>query len=166
MTDQPDEVAIVRWPGQGPAAARPAELLAAYHLRTQAEKGDQVADVDALPDRYRTEIRNPRAAFADDTVLIALSGGTAVGCVVLTAPADGRAEIKRLWTDPASRGRGIASGLIAAALAHAADNGVSTVRLSVWKWRTGAIVLYERLGFTVAPSWETRDQLLCMERTV
>ncbi|MFG3034920.1 GNAT family N-acetyltransferase [Streptomyces sp. NPDC048253] len=165
MTDRP-EVVIVRWPGQGPAAARPAALLAAYHLRTQAEKGDPVADVDALPDRYRTEILNPRAAFANDTVLIALSGDTAVGCVVLTAPAGGRSEIKRLWTDPASRSRGVASGLIAAALAHAADNGVSTVRLSVWKWRTSAIALYERLGFTVAPSWETRDQLLCMERTV
>lgn len=166
MTDR-HGVVIVRWPGQGPAAARPAELLAAYHLRTQAEKGDPVADVDALPDRYRTEILDPRAAFADDTVLIALSGGdAAVGCVVLTAPAGGRSEIKRLWTDPASRSRGIASGLIAAALAYAADNGVGTVRLSVWKWRTSAIALYERLGFTVVPSWETRDQLLCMERTV
>ncbi|MCX5372616.1 GNAT family N-acetyltransferase [Streptomyces sp. NBC_00015] len=165
MTDQP-EVVIVRWPGQGPAAARPAELLAAYHLRTQAEKGDAVADVEALPDRYRTEILNPRAAFADDTVLIALSGDTAVGCVVLTTPAGGRSEIKRLWTDPASRGRGIASALIGAALAHAAENGVGTVRISVWEWRTGAIALYERLGFTVAESWETRDRLVCMERTV
>ncbi|MFI1921535.1 MULTISPECIES: GNAT family N-acetyltransferase [unclassified Streptomyces] len=165
MTDQP-EVVIVRWPGQGPAAARPAELLAAYHLRTQAEKGDPVADVEALPDRYRTEIRNPLAAFADDTVLIALSADTAVGCVVLTAPAGGRSEIKRLWSDPAFRGRGIASALIGAALACAAENGVATVRLSVWEWRTGAIALYERLGFTVAESWETRDRLVCMERTV
>ncbi|WP_405764215.1 GNAT family N-acetyltransferase [Streptomyces sp. NBC_00080] len=165
MTDQP-EVVIVRWPGQGPASTRPAELLAAYHLRTQAEKGAAVVDVDALPDRYRTEIRDPRAAFADDTVLIALSGDTAVGCVVLTAPADGRSEIKRLWTDPAFRGRGIASALIGAALAHAAGNGVGTVRLSVWEWRTDAIALYERLGFTVAESWETRDRLFCMERTV
>ncbi|MFF3203871.1 GNAT family N-acetyltransferase [Streptomyces sp. NPDC002962] len=165
MTDQP-EVVIVRWPGQGPAAVRPAELLAAYHLRTQAEKGDPVADVDALPDRYRREILDPGAAFADDTVLIALSGDAAVGCLVVTAPAGGRSEIKRLWTDPAFRGRGIAAGLIGAALAQAAENGVGTVRLSVWKWRTSAIALYERLGFTVAPSWETRDQLLCMERTV
>ncbi|QJS98952.1 GNAT family N-acetyltransferase [Streptomyces asoensis] len=165
MTDQ-HEVVIVRRPGQGPPADRLAELLAAYHLRTQAEKGEAVADADALPDRYRTEISDPRAAFADDTVLMALSGGTAVGCLVLTAPADGHSEIKRLWTDPAFRSRGIASGLIGAALAHAAENGVGTVRLSVWKWRTSAIALYERLGFTTAESWETRDQLLCMERAV
>ncbi|MDG9709423.1 GNAT family N-acetyltransferase [Streptomyces sp. DH10] len=165
MTDQ-REVAVVRWPAQGPSVDQLAELLAAYHLRTEAEKGESVVDVDGLPDRYRAEILDPRAAFADDAVLMALSGDTAVGCLVVTAPVGGRSEIKRLWTDPAFRSRGIASGLVGAALAHAAESGVSTVRLSVWKWRAGAIALYERLGFTVAQSWEERDQLVCMERAV
>ncbi|MEW1721466.1 GNAT family N-acetyltransferase [Streptomyces sp. NPDC093109] len=165
MNDQREPV-VVRWPGQGTSEDRVAELLAAYHLRTEAEKGEAVADVEGLPDRYRAEILNPRAAFADDAVLIALSGDTAVGCLVVTAPVHGRSEIKRLWTDPAFRGRGIASGLVGAALEHSAESGVSTVRLSVWKWRTDAIALYERLGFTVADSWEGRDQLLCMERAV
>jgi putative acetyltransferase len=40
------------------------------------------------------------------------------------------------------------------------------VRLSVWKWRAGAIALYERLGFTVTESWDERDQLVCMERAM
>ncbi|MEU4445810.1 GNAT family N-acetyltransferase [Actinosynnema sp. NPDC050801] len=165
MTVQP-EVVIVRWPDQGPSADRLAELLAAYHLRTEEEKGEAVADVDGLPDRYRAEVSDPRAAFADDVVLVALSGDTAAGCLVVTAPVDGRSEVKRLWTDPAFRGRGIASGLVGAALAHSAECGVGTVGLSVWKWRTGAIALYERLGFTVVESWEERDQLVCMERAV
>jgi putative acetyltransferase len=145
---------------------RVAALLAAYHLRTESEKGAAVPDVDGLPGRYRAEIRDPRAAFAGDVVLTALSGDTPVGCLVVTAPGAGRAEVKRLWTDPAFRGRGIASGLMGAALAHAAESGVGTVRLSVWQWRTGAIALYERLGFTVAESWEERDRLVCMERAV
>jgi hypothetical protein len=55
---------------------------------------------------------------------------------------------------------------VSAALAHSAESGVSTVRLSVWKWRAGAMALYERLGFTVAESWEERDQLVCMESAV
>jgi len=75
-------------------------------------------------------------------------------------------EIKRLWTNPDFRGRGIATSLLDAALAHAAKNGVDTVRLSVWRWRTGAIALYERLGFSVTESWDTRDDLVCMERAV
>lgn len=161
------EVAIVRWAGRDPGdEGGPAALLAAYHLQTQAEKGEAVADADALPDRYRAEILVPRAAFADDVVLLASSGGTAVGCLVVTAPVDRRCEIKRLWTAPALRGRGIASDLVDAALAHAADTGVDTVRLSVWQWRAAAIALYERLGFTVTGSWDARDRLVCMERAV
>ncbi|MFG2358830.1 GNAT family N-acetyltransferase [Streptomyces sp. NPDC048521] len=166
MSDQ-REVAIVRWPGQAPFAQDgPAELLAAYHLQTQAEKGEACAGVDELPDRYRVEITDPHAVFADDVVLLALSGDTAVGCVVVTARVDGPSEVKRLWTDPEFRGRGIASRLVRAALAQAAESGVSLVRLSVWKWRAAAIALYERLGFTVTESWDERDGLVCMERAV
>lgn len=140
--------------------------MAAYHLRTEVEKGEAVADVDGLPDRYRAEILDPQTAFADDVVLVALSGDTAVGCLVVTASVGGPSEVKRLWTDPAFRSRGLASGLLSAALAHSAESGVSTVRLSVWSWRAGAIALYERLGFTVTESWDERDQLVCMERAV
>ena len=86
-------------------------------------------------------------------------------CLVVTAPADGQSEIKRLSTAPALRGRGIAPGLLGAGLAHAAETGVDTVRLSVWKWRTGVISLYERFGFVVTESWDERDQLVCMQRT-
>ncbi|MFE6364270.1 GNAT family N-acetyltransferase [Streptomyces sp. NPDC057806] len=166
MTDPP-EVAVVRWPGQAPPLPDGlGDLLASYHLQTQAEKGEAVAGVDGLPDRYRVEITDPRTAFANDVVLLALSGDTAVGCLVVTASVAGRSEVKRLWTAPAFRGRGIASKLIRAALAHAAESGVSAVRLSVWKWREDAIALYERLGFTVTESWDEREQLVCMERAV
>jgi putative acetyltransferase len=166
MTDQ-REVSIVRRPGRALSAEDGlGALLVAYHLRTEAEKGKPVADVDGLPERYRAEISDPRTAFIDDVVLVALSGSTAVGCLVVTAPVDGRSEIKRLWTDPAFRGRGIASELLGAALAQAAESGAGAVRLSVWTWRTGAIALYERFGFAVTESWDDRDQLVCMERAV
>jgi putative acetyltransferase len=166
MVDQ-REVVVVRRPDQNPSAQHGlAGLLAAYHLRTESEKGETVADVDGLPDRYRAEISDPRTAFADDVVLVALSGDTAVGCLVVTAPVRGTSEIKRLWTDPAFRGRGIASSLLGAALAQAAERGVGVVRLSVWEWRTGAMALYARFGFAVTESWDERDQLVCMERVL
>jgi len=154
VTEQRDVVVLRR-----PDAAEDglAALLAAYHLATEAEKGQAVADVDRLPDRYLTEIRDPRTAFAGDVVLVAGTGGDAVGCLVLTA----HSEIKRIWTDPAHRGRGIASRLLDAALAHASDSGVGTVRLSVWEWRTGAVALYKRFGFAVTESWDERAQLGC-----
>ncbi|MER5853078.1 GNAT family N-acetyltransferase [Streptomyces sp. NPDC002012] len=166
MTGRSD-IVVVRWPARhGATEDGPARLLTAYHLRTQAEKGEAVAGAAELPDRYRAEISDPRAVFHDDVVLLALSGDTPVGCVVVTAAVEGRSEIKRLWTDPEFRGRGIATHLMNAALAHAEQSGVGTVRLSVWKWRTGAITLYERLGFGIAEPWDARDELVCMERTV
>ena len=166
MTDQA-KVVVVRWPGQDDVAQDGlAGLLAAYHLATEAEKGQVVPDVDELPDRYRAEILDPRIAFAGDVVLVALIGHTLVGCLVVTAPISARSEIKRLWTQPAFRNRGIASGLLRVALTHAAAGGAEIVQLSVWNWRTEAIALYERFGFTVAASWDERDQLVCMEREI
>ncbi|THA86699.1 GNAT family N-acetyltransferase [Streptomyces sp. A0592] len=139
-------------------------LLTDYHLSTEAEKGLPVADASRLPARYLAEIRDPRTAFADATVFLAVDDGAPAGCLVVTAPDAGTAEIKRVWTDPARRGRGVASVLLRAAVAHcAADSGVATVRLSVWSWRTPAIALYERLGFRATESWDPREDLVCME---
>lgn len=161
------EVALTLQPGRTlPADEGLSALLTAYHLRTEAEKGVPVAEVDGLPDRYRAEISDPRTAFADDAVAVARVGDAAAGCPVVTSPVNGQSEIRRLWTAPEFRGRGIASDLLDAALAHAAKNGVDTVRLSVWEWRTGAVALYERFGFAVTESWDPRDQLVCMQRVV
>ena len=178
-TAQPEPV-VVRWPGRDSAAAPGLpSLLAAYHLQTESEKGAGVSDVDALPARYRAEITAPGTAFVDDVVLLARCGAASAGCLVVAAPVAGRSELKRLWTDPAFRGRGIASMLIAAALDPAAldpaalnpsaadfsaAGRVSTVALSVWEWRTGAIGLYTRFGFRVVESWDERRELVCMER--
>lgn len=163
MTDQPP-VAVTAVAGRDLSRADGlAELLTAYHLFTEAEKGLAVGSVDELPDRYRSEIRSPRSAFADDTVVVARDGRAVVGCVVVTAPVEGASEIKRLWVDPSVRGRGVASALVEGALAHAAESGASRVRLSVWSWRSGAIALYERAGFGVVDSWDARDGLVCME---
>ncbi|WP_189135955.1 GNAT family N-acetyltransferase [Wenjunlia tyrosinilytica] len=163
MTDRPETV-VARWPVRSPSGPDGlAGLLSAYHLQTEAEKGAAVADVAALPDRYRAEIVDPRAVFARDAVLVALRGEETAGCVVV-APAAGWTEIKRLWVTPPMRGQGVAAALVAAALKHAGKTGAGTVRLSVWNWRTDAIALYERFGFTVVGSWDTRDRLVCMER--
>ncbi|RPK66301.1 GNAT family N-acetyltransferase [Streptomyces sp. ADI95-17] len=160
-------ISVIRRPGRDLSDRDGlAVLLTAYPLQTQAEKGEAVADAGGLPERYRAEILDPGTAFATDVVLLALRGDAPVGCLVVTAPVDGRSEIKRLWTDPALRGLGIASSLVGAALAHAAESGLSTVRLSVWNWRTGAIALYERLGFTVTDPWDERDRLVYLQSTV
>jgi hypothetical protein len=47
MTDRHD-VVFVRLPGQDPSVERLAALLTAYHLRTEAEKGEAVTDARSL----------------------------------------------------------------------------------------------------------------------
>lgn len=144
-----------------PGDPRVPALLAAYHLGTEAEKGQPVDTVDGLPAVYRAEVRDPRAAFADATVLLAEGpGDAAAGLVVLT----GGGEIKRLWVEPGARGRGVARALTAEALRRAEAAGARSVRLSVWPWRERAIALYRRLGFETARPWDDRPGLLCLEK--
>lgn len=165
MNDRPG-ISVSLRPATAPADDGLSALLAGYHLRTEEEKGRPVADVAGLPDRYRAEVEDPGTAFAGAAVLVARAEQGVAGCLVVTAPVAGRSEVKRLWTDPGHRGRGVASALLRAAFDEAARGGADTVRLSVWKWRTGAIALYERLGFTVTTSWDERADLVCMERAV
>lgn len=144
-------------------------LLLAYHRRTELEKhlggeptpGGSPLSLD-IGERYRTEVEDLELAFADDSVLLAVEGSTALGCVVLTSGPS--PEIKRLWVDPAARRRGVASMLLDSAAGIAAARGAHEVRLSVWSWRTSAIGLYERHGFAPAPSWDGRPKLSCFVR--
>lgn len=143
-----------------------AALLAAYLIATEGEKGVEVAAASALPERYRREVEDPVCALAGTTVLVAETAGDVFGMVVLTASEQGRCEVKRLWTVPVARCRGVAAALVDEACRLAAARGDSVVALTVWRWRNGARRLYARLGFDEAESWEGRAELVCMERSL
>ncbi|MGY1735205.1 GNAT family N-acetyltransferase [Geodermatophilus sp. SYSU D00684] len=159
-----DDLVLARWDRGDAASVRElAGMLAAYHLATEAEKGAAVASVDELPPRYRDEVADPVRALASATVLTAAVGGAGCGCVVVSPVAEGTSEVRRLWVGPAARGRGVGRALVDAAVAAAGARGVGVVRLSVWRWRTAAIAVYERAGFVPVPSWDARPDLTCME---
>ncbi|MFI9293257.1 GNAT family N-acetyltransferase [Streptomyces gardneri] len=144
-----------------------ADLLGAYHLVNQAEKGTTVETVAELPAVYRVEAEDPAAAFAADTVLLATPAGAdaPAGCVVLKAPREGRPpEIKRLWVAPEARRKGLAKALMAETLRRAAASGAPAVRLTVWSWRDEPLALYRSLGFATVAPWDDRPDLLCLEK--
>ncbi|WP_084101494.1 GNAT family N-acetyltransferase [Demequina sp. NBRC 110051] len=141
-------------------------LVAAYLIATEREKGAEVTTASALPERYRREAEDPAVALAGTTVLLAEAAGEALGMVVLTRSEQGRCEIKRLWTVPVARGRGVAAALIVEACAVAGVRGDEVLALTVWCWREGARRLYARLGFAEVDSWEARADLVCMERAL
>ncbi|MFF9065877.1 GNAT family N-acetyltransferase [Streptomyces sp. NPDC014891] len=143
------------------------DLLGAYHLANQAEKGTPVAAVAGLPDVYRGEVDDPAAAFTADTVLLATPPGhdLPAACVVLKAAHGDRApEIKRLWVAPEARRQGLARALMSEALRRAAASGAPAVRLTVWNWREEPLALYRSLGFETVASWDERPDLLCLEK--
>ena len=137
-------------------------LLESYLRQTETEKAAHglVSSVDPLPERYQREVASPGDSFAGMRVVVAHAAGEDCGLIVVDAATEGVSEIKRFWTTPHARGRGIGSALIRAALLDL-DH---TVRLSVWDWRAPAITLYRRLGFVSAAPWDERERLLCLER--
>ncbi|MFS0866676.1 GNAT family N-acetyltransferase [Microbacterium sp. 179-B 1A2 NHS] len=136
-------------------------LLDEYLRRTEIEKAAHglVAPADQLPERYRHEVARPAESLTGTRVIIATADGEDCGLVVVGTSASGASEIKRFWTRPAARGRGVGSALISEALRDV-DR---PIRLSVWEWREPAIRLYQKLGFVSAVPWDDREGLLCLE---
>lgn len=138
-----------------------ASLVRDYLLQTEAEKVERgVAEADApLDERYAREIADPAAAFAGKRTFVATLGGVPCGVLIVGAADQGGEEIKRFWTTPASRGRGVGSALLRNAIADSAR----PLRLSVWAWREQAIGMYRSFGFTPVDSWDARPELVCLQ---
>ncbi len=84
------------------------------------------------------------------TLFVARDEGRIVGMLTLATfeiPTGVRAWIEDVVTDADTRGKGVASALVEAALAHAATLGVRTVDLTSRPDREEANRLYVKLGF-------------------
>ena len=87
------------------------------------------------------QIFQPNARF-----FVARLNGIAVGCGA-AALFDGYAEVKRMYTREAARGRGIGKALLARIEQEARDAGKPVLRLETGTLQAAAIGLYERAGF-------------------
>ena len=77
---------------------------------------------------------------------IARVDGAAVGCGAV-ALFDGYAEVKRMYTREAARGRGVGKAVLARLEREARDAGRKMLRLETGIYQAPAIGLYEGLGF-------------------
>lgn len=68
----------------------------------------------------------------------------ATGAVVL---GDGWAEIKRMWVEEDTRGRGTARQILNALIEETQEAGIGTLRLETGVVSHAALTLYERAGF-------------------
>ena len=77
---------------------------------------------------------------------LAWSEGEAVGCGGVALCAD-HAEVKRMYTRPAARGRGVASALLRRIEDEARAAGLPVLRLETGVRQPEAIALYQKSGF-------------------
>jgi putative acetyltransferase len=88
-------------------------------------------------------------ALLQPQVLFAVArddAGVAVGCGAMVL-GESFAEIKRMFTSPASRGRGVARALLSFLEHEAAALGSTCFRLETGYLQNEAIGLYERMGY-------------------
>jgi GNAT superfamily N-acetyltransferase len=147
----------------------------------------QAADADAFFELNREWIQrhfwlepadlevlwHPQTAILDlgGCIFMAVRNGACVGCCALIAMGSGEYELAKMAVTPAERRHGVGRQLIAAAIAKAERIGATRLYLETNHTLTGAIALYESMGFShlppsrVKPSHYTRADVY-MERMV
>ena len=121
------------------AAAR--RCLDAYfhELAARFEDGFDPEDGHAAPER---EMAPPNGAF-----LLARIEGQAVGCGGLRRIDAETGEIKRMWTAPEARGRGVARRLLHELETLAHEAGFTTLQLDTNRMLAEAHAMYRREGY-------------------
>ena len=92
-------------------------------------------------------------------VLLAFLDGQAVGCVGLKRYSDLDAEVKRLWVEPACRGRHIASALLDQIEEKARALGYRRLILQTRPIMPDAVALYTKRGYAPIPNYPPYDRL-------
>ena len=96
------------------------------------------ADAIRLPGPYIA----PRGAL-----WLARAGEEPIGCVALRPLPGGVGEVKRMYVDPAWRGKGVGRALLETLIARAREVGYRAIRLGTIADMTAARALYASLGF-------------------
>ncbi|MGH7238631.1 MAG: GNAT family N-acetyltransferase [Candidatus Saccharimonadales bacterium] len=136
QVDSPELVAIAR------------ELFREYEaaIGTDLEYQGFASELAALPNPYMP----PGGAL-----LIAYTGTDVAGCVGLR-PIDSHAgEMKRLYVRPTYRGTGLGERLVGAVIQAAQHAGYGELRLDTLSSMISAQALYQRLGFTEIPAYNS-----------
>lgn len=86
-------------------------------------------------------------------VVVAYQDGQPVGCGAIKEYSPTSMEVKRMYTSPASRGKGIASKVLTELESWAAELSYETCVLETGKKQPEAIALYEKNGYSLIPNY-------------
>jgi GNAT superfamily N-acetyltransferase len=99
--------------------------------------------------------------------VVAYENGRPVGCGAIKEYAPGTVEIKRMYTSPDSRGKGIAGRILAELEAWADELGYETCILETGKRLPEAVRLYQKNGYNIIPNYGQYAQIedsVCFEK--
>ena len=102
-------------------------------------------------------------------VALAFVDGEAAGCAGLKRHSETDGEVKRLWVEPAFRGRRIASGLMDRIEEKARQAGFRRLILQTRPAMADAVRLYESRGYRLIPNYPPYDRLdgaVCYAKTL
>jgi GNAT superfamily N-acetyltransferase len=131
----------------GPADAAGARLLSAMEDEVSELYRDRDGSIHAVSASLR-EMGPPAGAF-----LLVRAGAEPIGCGGLKRLDDETCEIKRMYLEPAWRGRGLSRGLLEALEKRARELGYTRARLDTGDRQPSARRLYETAGYREIPDY-------------
>lgn len=128
--------------------------------RTDSADPDFVMLVNKL-DNYLAVIDGEEHAFYDTfnkivnlaQVVLAYVGQQPVGCGAIKELSAGIMEVKRMFTDPAFRQKGVAALVLSELEKWSMELGASTCMLETGKRMSDAVSFYARNGYRVIPNY-------------
>ena len=102
-------------------------------------------------------------------VVVAYENGKPVGCGAMKEFTPTTMEIKRMYTSPQSRGKGIATGILTELEGWAAELSYQKCILETGKRQPEAIGLYKKHGYRIIPNYGQYagiENSLCFEKNI
>lgn len=100
-------------------------------------------------------------------VIVAYDGDVAVGCGAIKEFSPDAMEVKRMYTNPEHRGKGIATTILNELEKWASELSYSKCVLETGKKQIEALALYPKLGYTRIPNYgqyADKDNSVCFEK--
>lgn len=123
------------------------------------EAGALIAELDELlltlypPASVKGLSESEMAGGGQVTFVVARLGGEAVGCGALRQMEGGAGEVKRMFTRPSARRRGVGRAVLERLQVLALERGLQVLRLETGTLQTDSHRLYEALGFARVDCW-------------
>lgn len=101
--------------------------------------------------------------------VVAYENDEPIGCGAIKEYAPGIMEVKRMYTLPGNRGKGIATGILTELETWAAEMGYTKCVLETGKRQPEAIALYQKNGYRFIPNYGQYvgvENSVCFEKSV